>query len=178
MIFTICKQCVNQKMTRANQIQPCVNFSTPYANPKISVIPKSFAKSSRDTAYFHGLITCPIFLDQSVEVTFSGEKKSLHGLHRFTPDCPPMILLYFCKNTCIYCAGFCAGFRAGFCAVALPSARSHRRCIAVASPSHRRIALQPHRIAAASHRCTKRRRLADFIRITYASGAADSLYAD
>ena len=92
--------------------------------------------------------------------------------------CIVTILLYFCKNTCIYCASFCAGFRAGFCAVASPSARSHRRRIAVASPSHRRIALQPHRIAAASRRCTKRRRHADFIRITYASGAADSLYTD
>ena len=69
------------------------------------------------------------------------------------------ILLYFCKNTCIYCAGFRAGFRAGFCAVASPSARSHRR-----------------RIVAALHRSAKRRRLANFIRITYASGAADWLY--
>ncbi len=77
-------------MTRANQILPCVNVSTPYANPKISVIPKSFAKSSRDTAYFHELITCPIFLDQSVEVTFSGEKKVYMvyiGLHQIAPRC-------------------------------------------------------------------------------------------
>ena len=89
----MCKPKNDSKMTRANQIQPCVNFFTPYANPKISVIPKSFAKSSRDTAYFHGLITCPIFLDQSVEVTFSGEKKVYTvyiGLHWLTPDCPPM----------------------------------------------------------------------------------------
>jgi hypothetical protein len=77
-------------MTRANQIQSCVNFSTPYANPKISVIPKGFAKSPRDTAYFHGLIACPIFLDQSVEVTFSGEKKVYTvyiGLHQIAPRC-------------------------------------------------------------------------------------------
>jgi hypothetical protein len=54
------------------------------------------------------------------------------------------ILLYFARNTCIYCAGFCAGF----CAVASPSARTHRRRIAVASPSHRHIASAPHRVAA------------------------------
>jgi hypothetical protein len=47
-------------------------------------------------------------------------------LHIPTAVCV-IILLYFCKNTCIYCAGFCAGFRAGFCAVASPS---HRRRIA------------------------------------------------
>ena len=63
------------------------------------------------------------------------------------------------------------------------SARFHRRLrgyIAVASPSHfRRIAIAlPHRIGAASRRCTKRRRLADFIRITFASGAADPLHAE
>ncbi len=46
------------------------------------------------------------------------------------------ILVDFCKTTCIYCAGFCAGFCAGLCAVAM----LHRRRIAVASPSHRRIA--------------------------------------
>ncbi len=80
----------DSKMTQANQIQPCVNFSTPNANPKILGIQKSFAKSSRDTAYFHGLITCPIFLDQSVEVTFSGEKKVYMvyiGLHQIAPRC-------------------------------------------------------------------------------------------
>ena len=52
------------------------------------------------------------------------------------------------------------------------SARLHRRLrghIAVASQ---------HRIGGASHRSTKRRRLANFIRITYASGSADSLYTD
>jgi hypothetical protein len=46
---------------------------------------------------------------------------------------------------------------------------SHRRRIAIASA---------HRIAAASRRCTKLRRLANFIRITFASGAANSLHAD
>ncbi len=53
-----------------------------------------------------------------------------------------------------------------------------RGCIAVCavtSPSHRRIASAAHRIGGASHRCTKRRRLANFIRI---KGAADSLHAD
>ena len=54
----------------------------------------------------------------------------------------------FARNTCAgFCAGFCVGFCAGFCAVASPSAWSHRRRIA------------------ASHR------VADFIRITSASGA-------
>ena len=52
------------------------------------------------------------------------------------------------------------------------SARLHRRLrghIAVASP---------HRIGSASHRCTKRRRLANFIRIKGAADWADSLHAD
>jgi hypothetical protein len=61
-----------------------------------------------------------------------------------------------------------------------------RGCIAVASPSHRRIASATHRIGTASHRrriASAPHRIAarnagDFIRITYASGAADSLYAD
>ena len=65
----------------------------------------------------------------------------------------------FVRNTCTYCAGyggFCAGFLrrflrgfcAGFCAVASQSARLHCSRIAVASPSHRRIASAPHRVAA------------------------------
>ena len=52
------------------------------------------------------------------------------------------------------------------------SARLHRRLrghIAGASQ---------HRIGGASHRSTKHRRLANFIRITCASRAADSLYTD
>ena len=91
-------------------------------------------------------------------------------------------------------------FCAGFCAVSSPSARlhgrrmavawpSHCRCIAVASPSHRRNASPPHyhriaiaspqRIGDVSRRCTKCRRLVEFIRITLASGAAaDSLHAE
>jgi hypothetical protein len=62
----------------------------------------------------------------------------------------------FSRITCIYCAGFCAGFCAsfcagfcaGFCAVESPSAQTHRRRMAVASPSHRRIASAPNRVAA------------------------------
>ncbi len=87
MIFTICKQCVNQKLSWANQNQPCVNFFHLYANPKISVILRSFAKSWTITAYLDGVITRPTLLVQSVEVTSSGQnkftlpKKSLHGLH-------------------------------------------------------------------------------------------------
>jgi hypothetical protein len=57
----------------------------------------------------------------------------------------------FARNTCIYCVGFCSGlcadFCAGFCAVASPSALSHRSRVAVASPLHRSIASQPHRVA-------------------------------
>ncbi len=61
-------------------------------------------------------------------------------------------------------------------AVSAPvSARLHRCLrrggrIAVTSPSHRRIASAPHRVAARS--------AGDFIKITFASGAADSLQAD
>ncbi len=93
MIFTICKQCLNQKLSYANQNHPCVNFFHPYANPKISAIPKSFAKSWTITAYFDGVITCPTFLVQSVEVTFSGQKKITRftlvytSLHPFAPRC-------------------------------------------------------------------------------------------
>ncbi len=39
------------------------------------MIPKSFAKFRTNTAYFYGVITCPTFLVQSVEVTFSAQKK-------------------------------------------------------------------------------------------------------
>ena len=59
-------------------------------------------------------------------------------------------------------------------AVSAPvSARLHCRLrgrIAVTSPSHRRIASAPHRVAA--------RNAGDFIKITFANGAADSLHAD
>ena len=59
-------------------------------------------------------------------------------------------------------------------AVSAPgSARLHRRLrgrIAVTSSSHRRIASAPHRVAA--------RNAGDFIKITFVSGAADSLHAD
>ena len=87
----------------------------------------------------------------------------------------------FVRNTCTYCAGY-GGFLRRFSAPV--SARFLRQflrgCIAVcavALQSHcRRIAIaSPHRIGAASRRCTKCRRLADFIRITFASGPADSL---
>ena len=86
---TICKP----KLSSANQNHPSVNIFPPYANPKISVIPKSFAKSWTVTAYFDGVIMCPAFLVQSVEVTSSGQKKftlpkkSLHCLHYFAPRC-------------------------------------------------------------------------------------------
>ena len=97
-------------------------------------------------------------------------------LHWFVSLCSSI----FYENTCTYLqiptVGMCryltvffSGFCAGFCAVASPPARLHRRRIAIALP---------HRIGAASRRCTKRRRLADFIRITFASGAADPLHAE
>jgi hypothetical protein len=92
--------------------------------------------------------------------------------------------LIFAKKTCAYCAGFCTGFCTGFCAVESRSVRSHHSFIAIALPSHRRIASAPqpshrHRIGAigASRRCTNRRWPEDFIRNTFASGAADSLHA-
>ena len=91
MIFKTIKPGVNQKYFRTNPNQPCVNFFSPYANSTISVIPKSLAKSSRGTAYIFVLITCLVFLVQSVDVTFSDKRslhlprKSLHGLHHFAP---------------------------------------------------------------------------------------------
>ena len=79
-------------------------------------------------------------------------------------------------------------FCAGFCVVSWSSARlncgrrmavawpSHGRCMAITSPQriaaasplhdHRIAILSPQRIGAASRRCTKCRRLVDFIRIT------------
>ena len=89
----MCKPNICKTISSVNQNKPNVNFSPPYANHKILVIPKSFTKSLRVTAYFYGLITCPTFLVQSVEVTFLGEKKVYMvytGLHRFTSVCPPM----------------------------------------------------------------------------------------
>ena len=89
----MCKPKICKTIFRVNQNEPNVNFLPPYANHKILVIPKSFTKSLRVTAYFYGLITCPTFLVQSVEVTFWGEKKVYMvytGLHRFTSVCPPM----------------------------------------------------------------------------------------
>ena len=94
----MCKPKICKTISWVNQNEPNVNFSPPYANHKILVIPKSFTKSLRVTAYFYGLITCPTFLVQSGEVTFLGEKKVYMvytGLHRFTSVCPPMY-------TCIY----------------------------------------------------------------------------
>ena len=90
----MCKPKICKTISGVNQNEPNVNFSPPYANHKILVIPKSFTKSLRVTAYFYGLITRPTFLVQSVEVTFLGEKKVYMvytGLHRFTSVCPPMI---------------------------------------------------------------------------------------
>jgi hypothetical protein len=61
------------------------------------------------------------------------------------------ILLYFARNTCIYCAGFCSGFSAPDSAPV--SARLHRHLrgrIAVASPSHRRRISTSHRPRIAS----------------------------
>ena len=89
----MCKPKICKTISWVNQNEPNVNFLPPYANHKILVIPKSFTKSLRVTAYFYGLITCPTFLVQSVEVTFWGEKKVYMvytGLHRFTSVCPPM----------------------------------------------------------------------------------------
>ena len=89
----MCKPKICKTISGVNQNEPNVNFSPPYANHKILVIPKSFTKSLRVTAYFYGLITCPTFLVQSGEVTFLGEKKVYMvytGLHRFTSVCPPM----------------------------------------------------------------------------------------
>ena len=89
----MCKPKICKTISWVNQNEPNVNFLPPYANHKILVIPKSFAKSLSVTAYFYGLITCPTFLVQSVEVTFWGEKKVYMvytGLHRFTSVCPPM----------------------------------------------------------------------------------------
>ena len=89
----MCKPKICKTISGVNQNEPNVNFSPPYANHKILVIPKSIAKSLRVTAYFYGLITCPTFLVQSVEVTFWGEKKVYMvytGLHWFTSVCPPM----------------------------------------------------------------------------------------
>jgi len=101
MIFKTIKPGANQKYSLANPNQPCVNFFSPYANPTISVIPKSLAKPSRGTPQICVLITCPLFLVQSVDVTFWGRpslhlpRKSLHGLHWFAPrwTCPPTISL-------------------------------------------------------------------------------------
>ena len=92
MIFKTVKPGVNQKYSLANPNLPCVNLFSPYANPTILEIPKSLAKSSRDTPYICVLITCPIFLVQSVDVTFWGRtsfhlpRKCLHGLHWFAPQ--------------------------------------------------------------------------------------------
>jgi len=91
----MCKPKICKTISGVNQNEPNVNFSPPYANHKILVIPKSFTKSLRVTAYFYGLITCPTFLVQSGEVTFLGEKKVYMvytGLHRFTSVCPPMFV--------------------------------------------------------------------------------------
>jgi hypothetical protein len=61
-------------------------------------------------------------------------------------------------------------FLRGFIATCAVASQSHLLLIAVASP---------HRIGAASRRCKKRRRRADFIRTTFASGgAADASHAD
>jgi hypothetical protein len=101
MIFTICKQCVNQKLSWANQNKPCVNFFPSICKPRISVIPKSFAKSWTITAFLDGVIMCPTFLVRSVEVTSSGQKKitlpkkSLHGLHYFAPRCVSWQIQHF-----------------------------------------------------------------------------------
>ncbi len=89
----MCKPKLCKTISSVNQNKPNVNFSPPYANHKILVIPMTFTKSLRVTAYFYGLITCPTFLVHSGEVTFLGEKKVYMvytGLHRFTSVCPPM----------------------------------------------------------------------------------------
>ena len=91
----MCKPKICKTISWVNHNEPNVNFSPPYANHKILVIPKSFTKSLHVTAYFCGLITCPTFLVQSGEVTFWGEK-SLHGLHWFTQvyiRLPPDVLV-------------------------------------------------------------------------------------
>ena len=94
----MCKPKICKTISWVNQNEPNVNFSPPYANHKILVIPKSFTKSLRVTSYFYVLITCPTFLVQSVQVTFLGEKKVYMvytGLHRFTSVCPPMIIIEY-----------------------------------------------------------------------------------
>ena len=76
-----------------------VNFFSPYANPTISVIPKSLAKPSRGTPQICVLITCPLFLVQSVDATFWGRpslhlpRKRLHGLHWFAPRWSNLIIV-------------------------------------------------------------------------------------
>ena len=97
----MCKPKICKTISWVNQNEPNVNFSPPYANHKILVIPKSFTKSLRVTSYFYVLITCPTFLVQSVQVTFLGEKTVYMvytGLHRFTSVCPPMLEGGFCAN--------------------------------------------------------------------------------
>ena len=101
----MCKPKISKTISGVNQNEPNVNFSPPYANHKILVIPKSFTKSLRVTAYFYGLITCPTFFVQSVEVTFLGEKKVYMvytGLHRFTSVCPPMLTLLISIAKMVY----------------------------------------------------------------------------
>ena len=85
--------------------------------------------------------------------------------------CQKYLLLYLSLSACIllkvtthtYCC--MRRFRHRFL-------RGRFAVCSVASPSHRRIASAPHRVAAVAWR------LANFIRITIASGAADSLHAD
>ena len=92
----MCKQQICKTIFWVNQNEQNVNFSPPYVNHKILVIPKSFIKSLHVTAYFYGLITSPTFLVQSVEVTFSVKKRFTWftlvytGLHPFAPRCAPL----------------------------------------------------------------------------------------
>ena len=99
----------------------------------------------------------------------------------FVPEIPTAvsvtILLYFDQDTYTYLLLYAPVLikipTHTYCCMRRFLRRFLRGCVAVcavASPSHRRIASAPHRVTAQN--------AGDFIKITFASGAADSLHAD
>jgi hypothetical protein len=95
MIFTICKQCVNQKMSWANQNQLCVNFF-PYivCKPQNLGDSKEFCKILNHNSLFWWGYYVPHIPGSIRWSHFFGPKKSLHcqkNITRFTLLCPPMI---------------------------------------------------------------------------------------
>jgi hypothetical protein len=94
----MCKPKLYQKNILGKPKSAICKLLPPYANHKILVIPKSFAKSlrvlsARDTL-FSWADYVPPFLVQSVEVSFFFGRKLVYmvytGLPKFTSICPPM----------------------------------------------------------------------------------------